>query len=99
MTPAEILDLPMESNDANAGTVREYLRALLLAAWEEGEGFSGKRPFGNSGWERELYLPLVKAGAVVGKLDGDGYIDEVDKKHAHALIVEAIKSLCSKEAK
>lgn len=66
--------------DSDAGdglTVRGYLRELLLTLWEEGEGFSGKRPFGNSGWEYELYAPLVKSGFVSGELDEDGYIDSV----------------------
>lgn len=54
MTGEEILALPMGENDADAKTVKEYLKKLLETLWEEGEGFSGKRPFGNSGWEVEL---------------------------------------------
>jgi hypothetical protein len=54
MIGAEILALPMGPNDADAENVREYLKALLTELWREGESFSGKRPFGNSGWEREL---------------------------------------------
>ena len=48
-------------------TVREYLHKLLETLWIEGEGFSSKRPFGNSGWENDLIIPLVKAGFVEGK--------------------------------
>lgn len=88
-----ILDIEMEQNDAGATTVREYLKALLTTLWAEGEGFSGKRPFGNSGWEFDLYKPLIKAGAVVGKLDEDGCIDSVDKGAAFRAIQEAIKEL------
>lgn len=97
-----VLDLPMGQNDADAATVRGYLKALLTKLWNEGEGFSGKRPFGNSGWEYDLYFPLVKAGRVAGELEtyethgGDereslARID--DKDAANELIFEAIDQL------
>jgi hypothetical protein len=88
-----ILDIEMQKNDANAKTIRDYLKALLTKLWTEGEGFSGKRPFGNSGWEFEIYTALIKAGAVDGKLDQDGYLDKVDDMAANKLIFEAIESL------
>ncbi len=84
-----VLDLPMQPNDARATTVREYLVALLAEVWTEKEGFSGKRPFGNSGWEYDLYLPLLKAGLVDGALDEDGYIDHMDDDAAERLIAAA----------
>ena len=67
MDGKKILDLEMEPNDAEATTIREYLKALLEAVWSEGEGFSGKRPFGNSSWEYDLYRALVKGGSINGK--------------------------------
>ncbi len=85
-----ILDIEMAENDAGAATVREYLRALLVAVWEDGEGFSGKRPFGNSGWEYDLYTALINAGAVNGKLDEYGCIKTADMKRANELIADAI---------
>lgn len=87
-----ILDLPMGANDAGAKTVRDYLKALLVCLWREEESFSGKRPFGNSGWQFEVYGALVKAGAVTGRMDGD-YADEVDRTAADALILKAIANL------
>lgn len=87
-----ILEVPMQPNDADAKTIGDYLRALLLAVWTEGEGFSGKRPFGNSGWDSDLYIALVKAGIVDGKLDGDGYLEECDEDAANSLIMEAIRN-------
>lgn len=63
MTGTEILAIKMGPNDAEASTVKEYLVKLLEVLWEEGGGFSGKRPFGNSGWEYELYSALENAGA------------------------------------
>lgn len=86
-----ILDLPMGSNDANATTIRGYLKALLSTLIQEGEGFSGKRPFGNSGWNWDLYLPLIRAKLVKG--NADGYLEDVDGAAAEKLILEAIESL------
>lgn len=49
-------------DDAEFDTIRDYLKGLLTNLWTEGEGFSGKRPFGNSGWRHDLYRPLIAAG-------------------------------------
>ena len=92
-----ILDLPMQENDANAATIRDYLMALLLTLWNEADGFSGKRPFGNSDWEWDLYYPLIEAGIVAGKFESDDegnkYISDVDDRAAWFIIENAIKSL------
>lgn len=84
MTPAEVLALPMQTNDAEVETIRDYLVTLLSTVWVEQEGFDGKRPFGNSGWSYDLVDTLVGAGAVHGPDPvGDAYY----------LIREAIESL------
>lgn len=88
-----VLDLPMQENDAEASTIREYLGKLLLTVWIEGEQFSGKRPFGNSGWEFDLYIPLVKAGLVWGEIDEDGYVETVDHGAGDLIIGDAIREL------
>jgi hypothetical protein len=90
-----ILDLPMRANDAGADTVREYLLTLLGQVWTEQEGFSGKRPFGTSGWECDLFEPLAAAGLITAAYDGDGYLDyaSVDRKGARELIDAAIGAL------
>ncbi len=74
----EYAKIPMQENDAGAKTIGEYLEKLLLTLWDEEDGFSGKRPFGNSGWKWEIYTALISAKVVNGKLDEDGYIEEVD---------------------
>lgn len=79
--------------DSDAGdniTIRDYLHRLLSRVWELGEAFSGKRPFGNSGWDYELYQPLVRAGLIPGALDEDGYIDEVDSAKGAAFVQSLI---------
>lgn len=93
-----ILDLVMQDNDGDAETIRDYLCNLLITLWRDGEGFSGKRPFGNSGWEYELYAPLIKAGMVRGTVDEFGSVDEIgsgEVKTADQLIFMAIERMCA----
>lgn len=84
-TPQELLDLPLPENDSGAGTVRGYLAALLAEVWREEEGFSGKRPFGSSSWQGDLYRPLAAAGIIGDPRD--------DRDRADELILAAIASL------
>lgn len=98
MTPAEILELPLEENDSGADTVRGYLVALLDDLWIGKEGFSPKRPFGNSSWEWDIYAALVRAGLAENPFDEDGYVDpervqQFDRAECDRLIGQAIKAL------
>jgi hypothetical protein len=45
-------------------TIRDYLFELLSALWEEGDGFKGKRPLGDSDWQWIVYIALVKNGFI-----------------------------------
>ncbi|MBF6277015.1 hypothetical protein [Nocardia nova] len=94
-TPAQILATPMhgENNDAEADTIRGYLIALLATLWREEEGFSGKRPFGNSGWRFDLYAALGHAGHIRASFDDDGYLEDVDAIVGDRLIATAIEAL------
>lgn len=95
VTGEQVLELPMnpDANDAGVGSVRDYLHALLLVLWEEGDNFSGKKPFGNSDWETELWSPLLEAGLVEGAVDAWGAISEIDRVKVDALIRKAILAL------
>lgn len=83
----------MRPNDADAETVRDYLISLLSELWWQAEGFSGKRPWGNSDWQWTLYASLVEEGLADGSFDEDGYLDALDRRAAHALVSSAIESL------
>ena len=85
VTPQELLDMPLPPNDANADTVRGYLIALLTELWREEEGFDCKRPFGNSGWQHDIYQPMADAGLIK---DTWG-----DRAKAEQMVIEAIKAL------
>ncbi|MBN9415998.1 MAG: hypothetical protein J0I12_11205 [Candidatus Eremiobacteraeota bacterium] len=78
-----------KTNDAKAKSIGEYLSRLLCGVLVEQEGFCGKRPFGNSGWTRELHMALVKADVIKGVIDSDGYLDSYDDEAADKLILEA----------
>lgn len=82
MDGKRVLEIQMPENDAKAATVKDYLKELLNELWREGEGFSGKRPFGNSGWEYDLYAALLRANVI-----------PVDTDAGNKLIFAAIKSL------
>lgn len=95
-----VLALSMPENEVNADTIRDYLVALLAALWDEGEGFSGKRPLGESGWKSRLLAPLVAAGMIDGALDDEGYLEYddhyrpvVDRLNGWRLIAAAIQRL------
>lgn len=93
-SPAAALDLRFRCDDLNRWlTIREYLIALLDRLWDELEGFSGKRPFGNSGWEYTLAVPLIENGFVNGIIDADGYVEEIDWDEFHGFVKECIKEL------
>lgn len=91
--PETILDLQLDVNNAGAQTVREYIAALAAEVWRWTECFSGKRPFGDSGWTDDLYAPLVKAGLIDGSFDEDGGLDDVDTVAGQAMIRDAIAHL------
>lgn len=92
----EILDAPFYYEDADVDSLREYFHALLHQLWVEGEGFSGKRPFGNSGWDFDIYRGLIMVGATEGEViyDEDGYLVDIkvkDYRITNGLVVELIK--------
>lgn len=90
-----LLDTEMQENDAGAATIGDYLRRLLLCLWDEKDSFSSKRPFGNSDWEYELYIPLIEAGVIEGELDEFGYIEDVDVDQANTIIRSLIEEIWS----
>lgn len=81
----QLLATPLPENDSGADTVGGYLGALLERLLDDGEAFSGKRPFGNSGWEWDLAAPFLPTDD-----DGDptGAVDPVIVR-----IVTAVRTL------
>lgn len=88
-----VLAVRMQPNDADAETVRDYLIKILLAVVSQGEGFSTKRPFGNSGWELDIPEALVRVGYLEGTLDEDDCLDTWDRQAGREMIAAAIQAL------
>lgn len=97
MSTYKLLDMPLNEratdDSGGAKTLREYLVALLLTLWDEEDGFSGKRPFGNSGWKYPIYETMIEECVVAGTLDEYGDVVEIDSDAADELIMKAIKEL------
>lgn len=90
MDARAILRTPMpDENDADAETVGDYLITLLAAVWREADQFSGKRPFGSSGWKQDIAKALI----VAGRLDEDGCVDDLDDEAADRMVRSAIDAL------
>ena len=95
-TIGSILDIKMAKNDSGAKTIRGYLKKMLEKLWGERDEFSGKRPFGNSGWDYDLYGALITNGVIDGGLDENGcilHVTDLERKKADQLIFDAIASL------
>lgn len=98
MIPPEVIqqaaNLEFESSDLNETlTVEAWLRRLLTTLLEEEESFSGKRPFGNSGWKSEVEAVFIKADLIAGKLDSQGYVDDSDSVAADAILTAIANNL------
>lgn len=91
----KVLAVELFGTDIGDVTVRQYLKCLLKELWSEEESFSGKRPFGNSGWKFEVYLGLVREGIIKGEIDEDGYLVDCNNRAGDKIIVQCIDSLFS----
>jgi len=90
MTKKEILEIKVNNHSLGEVTIREYLKTLLKMVWEEEESFSGKRPFGESGWQHDLYTPLALKGLIPATVE-DGYAEDIDFAAGDELILELIE--------
>jgi hypothetical protein len=88
-----VLSLELGPNDADEPTVCDYLLRLLHDVIVQGEGFDGKRPFGNSGWQHDLYASMVRAEIIEGEFDEDGYVEELDDEKGEEIILACIAAL------
>lgn len=89
---AQVLATPL--HDEIEETIGDYLCALLERLWEEEEGFSPRRPFGESAWQVPVYEALIRAGYVKGVLGGPGNaVIECDYMAADNLIGRCIREV------
>lgn len=94
MAEGSILSFMFYSDDLGKDvTVKDWLKEILLTLLEEREGFSGKRPLGNSNWTGDLEKALVEHKIIKGTLDEEGYLEDADFEVVDALLEEAVRSL------
>lgn len=94
MSPQEALELRFECRDLDREvSIREYFKELLNRLFSEGERFSGKRPFGNSGWEYDIIAPLIKAELIKGSLDDEGCVETFDRAAYELVFYEMLAAL------
>ncbi len=94
----DILDLIFYSDDLHCRiTVRDFLKKLLTKLWEEEDGFTGKRPFGNSCWKDDIFTEMCKRKIIDGEIEyfEDGSILSIDwdGKKGNEILLDAIKRL------
>ena len=86
-----VLDLKFKSNDLGKKvTIRQFFFELMETLWIEQECFSGKRPFGNSGWDGDLIKCLIKNKLIKGKLDEDDCLEDYDNKEVDEFVMSQI---------
>ncbi len=91
-TPVWALDNVRFDSDAGENlTCREYLCELLALVWEQEQGFNGKRPFGNSGWQHDMLCALSEAGCIKGTKDDWGIVP--DDKNGDAFVFQMIGAM------
>ena len=94
MKSKEILSLKFYSNDLDREiTIKDFFKELLARLLKEQEMFDSKRPFGNSDWDSDLIVCLIKNNVIYGKLDEDGYIEDYDWKHYDIVLEQLIINL------
>jgi hypothetical protein len=97
LTPLELLDKEFYCNDFDKSiTLRQYFIMMLLKVFHEQEMFSGKRPFGNSGWVYDLASDLAEAGLVNVTRDEYGYVEDIPDDFDD-LIAACINALDNRE--
>lgn len=88
-----VLAVKMQPNDADAETIRDYLVSLVARVWNYQDEFNGKKPFGSSAWDWDLYEALVRADFIFGLIEDGDYISEFDREAGDACIEKAIREL------
>lgn len=91
----QILDL--ELPDIEHTTIRDYFKALLMQLIVDGDGFSAKRPLGNSDWQWELYETLARAKLIDADWDpgepDHSYMIDCDTRAGDKLLCRLVESL------
>ena len=84
-TKSDLLSIELGDNDSGKATLGGFLAGMI--------DLETKRPYGNSGWEWDLYAALVRAEKIDGTFNEYGEVENIDHHAAHALIEQAAKEI------
>jgi hypothetical protein len=91
MVETNVLDLKFYSKDLGKNiTIRQFFFELMEKLWLQQECFNSKRPFGNSSWDSDLIVCLIKNNLIKGELDEDEYINKYDNKEVDEFVISKI---------
>lgn len=96
------LDEALNSSIDDEMTIKEFLKTCLIKLWQEGEGFSGKRPLGNSGWYYDVIYALARNNILksVKTVDEYGEIEynlaKGEENRADKLVTQMIEHIFTK---
>lgn len=96
MKGKKILKVPMGEHADAGPTVGDHLRTTLKALIREGEGFSGKRPLGNSDWDYQLARALIQHKVILGTLDEFGDLEEFEWADFNKAMDKAVDAMGAK---
>lgn len=81
--------------DVDGTPLRKMLKDLLTMVIMQGESFDSKRPWGDGGWEFDIYLAMVQNGFVDGKIE-DFMLWEVDTTKCDEILIRCIEEIFDK---
>lgn len=94
----DVLNIKFDSDPFGEISIKGYLLSLLKELWVKKDRFSGKRPFGDSGWEYELYECLAVNNVINADItEEDGAVHDYNKLEADVVILNCIEDLLENE--
>lgn len=79
--------------DVEGTSLRVMLKDLLTMVLLQGEEFSGKRPWGDSGWEFDIYRAMVLNGFIKGAVDEYGDIYNYSLAEGDELLMRCVEEI------
>lgn len=79
--------------DVEGTSLRVMLKDLLTMVLLQGEQFDGKRPWGDSGWEFDIYRAMVLNGFIKGTVDEYGDIYNYSVAECDELILRCVEEI------
>ena len=70
---------------------------LGKTAWEGGDEFTIRRPWGHDDWKWQIYAAMADVGFITAEKDGDGHWQDIDTRTADMLIIEMLDWAVSEE--